>query len=577
MTLSALGLRRLLPGLLWISVGAAIAALVAFPAEAWVGTYRGFAPLLALGLVTHVGLVVILARVRHRVLAAGVLALLWLLLGGTLRTQALGDFGVWSDFVSDDLVAIPALLSSWLLWGANQVGPAAEAWLPPMVGAAAVLAWVLSAESVFARRGRVRERVLCGVLPAALPWPILFSSGFVEMSQLTMVFAAPALASYARFDAGARHSSRGLVACALWSALAMVSHGQAACLGLALLLGVLVHHRPGAECVTLHRLASVLLTFAVVVALVVVSIMSCGLEIHPGPTLFARELSLVVPLQAPPDAPHILGMFDFAHVVQVANILWLSAPIAGVLWLAILAPSRRRRCAVLRRRPLVVLAGLGWVGFAATFQFDLAFPGDYDLMTTGAVPVAWVALSVLGCWRPAPWVAVACVGGSGLHSLAVMSALLVPAGEPGPHPLGPAADGQVSVAEDGSPVLSVNGRHGIVQLRPGERTLVRIQAPAGARGTVHFCIFGYRGTPPPGTVESTLLEGIELCFPVDDTIVVLTNNLSLNPQKGAYESLSAPWRCRLPVIPGPLTFQAVVELEDGKLQTSNAVAVLPVP
>lgn len=100
-----------------------------------------------------------------------------------------------------------------------------------------------------------------------------------------------------------------------------------------------------------------------------------GYRVASGNALGGGDAAMFVPLSSTGGFA-TFSFFSWAHFVRVANIALVGAP----LFFVAAAMSAGRRAAAERPQPFLSLIALAYLFFVTLWNFDLAFPGDFDLM-----------------------------------------------------------------------------------------------------------------------------------------------------------------------------------------------------
>lgn len=275
--------------------------------------------------------------------------------------------------------------------------------LPPLAGVAAGAMFL----SLLGRLSRDPQRLpawLPGALWAGSAFHLVFFRGFVETTSLSILpvlaFVAFAL-DYLRTPVA---PLRRLVAPSSWVALGILVHGQVAFLAPVWPLTVLLKERGAGGRRLAGALGMVAAAAAATGAAVLALVAALGYRVVPGNIEGGGDTERLVPLGTP-FASAGLTLLSVSHLVRIGNILAAAAP-----WLVLLGIGRG--LAEVRERPrepdvelfFLGLLSLAYLGFVTLWNFDLAFPGDYDLMTTLSVVVQLYVFVLLDRWpRPRPW------------------------------------------------------------------------------------------------------------------------------------------------------------------------------
>jgi len=257
-------------------------------------------------------------------------------------------------------------------------------------------------------------------LYAASAVHLVFFRGFIENTSMSIPFVlafAGALLSYLRAP---ELALRRVALASLWLTLGCAVHGQVAFL-LPALPAVVLMKEHGASGSRIRRLSVLTGTAAAVAGGVVLGVWCLvsvlGYRLVPGNMQGGGDHEMFVPFEA----PRGFATFTFLsvnHMVRIGNILAAASPS-----LLLLGVWRCAREATLLRRlgpswdlVLPAILTLAYLAFITLWNFDLGFPGDYDLMMTMAVVAQLLVVVLVARWRSAPRWALAAAAGVGILS-----------------------------------------------------------------------------------------------------------------------------------------------------------------
>lgn len=559
----------------WLFLGACaffVVALAFVPERLRVLQYHALPPWpVVVGLAAYFVIAVATRRVAARRLVHGVLAFVLLAIHLAVAAQPLGDSVHWRQLAETDVLALSEPLANLTFRVARLFGPQAIELVPPLAGAlfAFVLLGVAERALVGARTARAAGlRVVIAATLVLGGWQLVFARNYVEnppVSLPLLVVGLGSLARYARSDGAS--VARPVARPAAWLTLATLAHGMNAAMLPALLWCMLLKH-PGRSALPalLRALAVAAATAIATVAATLGALWACGFELGAGHVTGGGDDRLFVPLHVPAGTAYEFAMFDLAHAADVGNILLLASPLALAALAGVLHRRwRRALAAAVRAQPAFAIAGLGGLGSAAVFYFDLGFPRDYDLMVGMSAPANLLLLQAAACApRRLGTVVWAGLALQGVHTLLVTSSLLVlPQHAP----------------RDGECLLTVNRRVGELAIRPGEWLFVELRPPPAASLPVEFSLWLHRAPPAPGAslaagARSFALPG-EPGHDAERTTLLLSSR-----ERGMFglpvPALAAPWLG----FPAPYfrelgvqTVQASFEDRAGRISTSNTVVL----
>ncbi len=513
-------------------------------------------------------------RALPHALMAATLGAAWISLG----SQPLGDHDAWRNLAHTATLTLSEPLANLAFRLAQAgFGPHGLDYVAPCFGVLTALAYLGFVERAvvplaqghagFARVFAAAAFVLSGL-------PLLFFRGYVENAFLSLpplFLGLAALHGYADGSKAAALRAGLLARAGVWLALAMLVHGVSApSLVAAACATACVHPpwlRPKAWAMDLARLLLVVLSC---MALVLGFLWLMGFSFHEGHALGGADQSHFTPLVREGAAlGYPFAMFDFAHFVDVGDILVCVLPLWPCLFLLARRQVREQAAELLDRTPALGVAAFGALLCTFLFGFDLGFPLDYDLMAVMPAPalLLWLQLCVgLPSLRRQ---AVGCLLLGGAVCTLVLGGLVVP--PEGEHPLG--ARGLGTLGEPA--LLTMNGRCTVCAPSVGETLVCQLWPPAGAGAGCRFTLYFHR-------LPLTRTSG-PMCFaspdePDFDPLRTLPYRDGLGRHPGAVEasplSRVFTWP-RLPVVPGwgEVAVQALIQLPDGTMAASNAVLV----
>ena len=148
-----------------------------------------------------------------------------------------------------------------------------------------------------------------------------------------------------------------------------------------------------------QRLGVALGTHILVVGACVLIVLAVGYRLSPGNAAGGGDGQMFVPLWSATGFARFT-FFSWAHLVQIANICAAGSPV----FLAIGVASIGRPQETSGSSIFIALLACAYLGFITVWNFDLGFPGDFDLMVSFAPLLGlWtcsVLRSVSGWWRP---------------------------------------------------------------------------------------------------------------------------------------------------------------------------------
>lgn len=379
--------------LLIVAIAIVLAVLlVVTPSRVWVLS-RGHLPqgnvILWLVLILGVAFASVLSRPSLRPSLVGIAATAMYVAGST---ASLGDRAQWLAhmrskelFVSEPLAQfVYSLVHSW---GGD------PGLVPVIAGFAFAFVYLRLAQQVRGNAAGDWFTVVGTYLATSLH--LVFFRGFVENPPLALplvlLFVGAALkhmdggqpkhfyvAAVAGAAAGLLHGSTWFVLPAWWLTLLVVGRNA------------------GAWPTAWKMLASALATHAVTVGAFAATVLLLGYRFSLGNALGGGDAGAFVPLLYPTAfAP--ATFFSRDHWLRVANICFAGSPLFFVGAMAAL----RSRDSTPRALFLGLLA-LAYIGFISLWNFDLAFPGDYDLMFSLSPLLAlwtcFVTRGVRGVW-----------------------------------------------------------------------------------------------------------------------------------------------------------------------------------
>jgi hypothetical protein len=356
----------------------------------WFVAAPGTSASLLLGVAAFVGLAACGEGRRRglwRLAASACLAFVWV----SYRVLSMGDGKDWRGAAEAGWLGASEPLSSLVLAGvAHTAGMLAIEWLPPVFGLVASCAWLWATDRWVAT-DRAHGR-LAGRLVAALVWVssglfATFFHGFVENTQLGVSCLILGLAQVSASVAPTverRADPRlgPLLFGSAWLALAAATHLQYAGMAAVALAAAVGGIAPRGWWQVARGVAAVALGSGTIVAAALASVRVAPFQMSRSNIAGGPDGRLLVPFC---DAagqwfgPGLLLSAD--HLSLVVRALCFASPVFVVV--AVVAVATRgalvRACA---QRPVLVFAGVAYVGFVSLYGFDLGWPGDLDLMVT---------------------------------------------------------------------------------------------------------------------------------------------------------------------------------------------------
>jgi hypothetical protein len=519
-------------------------------------------PLLAAGLAV-VAMAVAARRSSPSLLVRGSLAAA-VAAACTQMVQPLGDSVSWRLLATHDSVTWSEPLANVVYRAAFCIGGAeALSWVAPVVGVLFVGCYLRAVDAITAPMGRAaaaRVRATGAIVLIGAGWHLVFHRGYVENPPISLPPLMLGLAALARYSRG----ETPVVRPAFWLAVACLCHGMNLAMLPALLWCVALRAPRSRPLVAFARTSAhaavvALATFGVTIA----GLVAAGCHLHRGNSQGGADGRLFVPWVLPPGQTHGFAMLDLAHFAAVGNLLLLSCPLVLAVPLVMGRRTLRTLRAVVRRTPGPAIAALGGAGSAALFDFDLGFPGDYDLMVGMGAPCSMFLLQFAACVpRRVRWWWWAGAGLHAVHNVVVMSALLV----------APAA------ARHPGDLLTVNRRTGTVVLRTGETAFLELHRPPGTVSPVRFQLWLHFGAPgPPRSDGACFALPGEADHDPTRTFLMLGDGASGVLGEAAPELLDVWTSQPMPVASGApvTTLQVVVTDGHGRRIVGNAVQLVP--
>jgi hypothetical protein len=273
------------------------------------------------------------------------------------------------------------------------------------------------------------------------------------------------------------------------------------------------------------------------------------------------------------------GLMELRHLQLVANIILFASPLTLFLpaLLASNDPGRSRSRAV-NRHPALLFLALAYCGYVFCVNFGLLFPGDWDLMLGMGILLHLFLLPIFiefvtaSSARRTFGVITLLVGAA--MSWSLMSSVTIP--QQLEHPLGAAWEGDIRDSSGRlEPVLFVNGKTGVVNIRRGESAVIEVRPPGG-RTLVRQAVVAFAG-------ELRKVVGPEALFGADAQgtgprpVMILAKSITASPGSEPTVEAFAPWIYVARGAPHPAsnvyTVLATIELETGVFGSTNAIVI----
>lgn len=557
--------------------GLTVSAAAFAPEQLRVLAYHSLPPCtLTLVLVAYAATAIATCRWRARLPVHALLVGLLFVAHMLVEAQPLGDVTTWRRLVETDAASMSELLANavyrWMYRAGGQDGADLVA---PIAGALLGLVVLGFVERHFVAawpRRAVTIRLLGAAALVGGGWQVVCFRGFMENTLPSLPFVVLGLGAIAHYvPTGGRRSA--LLAGGLWLAIAGLMHGSATAMWPVALLaigwrGVCGRASPiGLVRDGIATLAVMVATVATAVAL----LWAAGFALSAGHITGGIDSGHFVPLH--PESQQFqtqFGMFDLAHFADVGNIFAFASPF--LLAIAGLVGSRRWRratVAAVRRQPVPAFAAAGAATFTATYNFDLRFPYDLDLMVALAAPTVpfllQIAVRAPRRWRRWLWVGLL---PNAAATWAVITALLVVAPTPG------AAPGDL---------LRVNRRAGEVPIRHHEEVFVGLALPRDGEPPFTFSLYAFLGELSPPGGRPPRPDGLAFAPPGAPDADPVRSLLLIDPQQLGFAGvlsppLTEPWLS--PSLPGATQFgtwslQALVRDARGHTTATNVLTIRP--
>lgn len=363
-----------------------VLCLALFPARAWPFN-RGRLPngtaLIAVGVLAASIIAALRLPVRWRPALVALVAGTVYLSGSTVT---LGDRAQWLDHLRSRQVFISEPLAQLTYSAAFRAGLDYGV-IPVLVGLASAALYLRLGLAI--RQSRTTaDWLVVGSTFLANAVHLVFFRGSIENPPLSLPFAILFVgAAWRSFQEG-NHGVGWprLTRTAAFGALAALFHGQ--CLFLLPAWWLSLSMRYGQRVSATERAIRVVAAIAVqgILFLGGLALISAfGYRVASGNALGGGDAAMFVPL-SPTGGFATFSFFSWAHFVRVANIALVGAP----LFFVAAAMSAGRHAAAERPQPFLSLIALAYLFFVTLWNFDLGFPGDFDLMLTLS--------PVLGLW-----------------------------------------------------------------------------------------------------------------------------------------------------------------------------------
>jgi hypothetical protein len=547
--------RSLLPAALAAVLTTALLALLFAPREVWVVQHHGAPPAVAwLPLALYLGIAWRTRAWRGSFARRALLAAALLALYGTLRVGHFGDHDGHVHHAGTPILDVAEPLASWLYHAVRAaLGVTAMQYVAPLTGAASALVWLAVGDALLRAeddRGYARKSALVALCYLASGVHLVFSVNFIEKTLLGIPFIGLYVLGLLRYGDRVQASAPAvpaLLAAAAALGVACLMHGQSAFLIPTLVIAIAcLRGRSGWRAALRDVCAAGFLMLAMAVACLT-ALWLAGFALIPGHSVGGSDASRLVPLQ-PIDGPTFrFVMFSMAHLVDVANILLLAAPLALAGPLHLLRPAA---ASVARDRRLLALVSLGGVSFIACWNYDLGFPLDWDLMLTLAVPLQLTLLGSLVANGTRGLGALWAVAGIGaVLSWAVIGSFTTSQFDP--HGQGNSDAARLEV--DGVGAGTEGGPFTVTVPVTAPTVSLAVHGPAGARFVV------YSGSRNPAGFGRATIGTLEIGTPPDlrDLGVVFAGTLDAAGSAAREVTFEATG-------PGPLAnLQAVVHQPEG--------------
>ena len=527
-------------------------------------------------LVGYAATAIATCRWRARLPAQALLVGLLFVAHVLVAAQPLGDVTTWRQLAATDAASVSELLANAIYRGSFRAGGQDGADLvAPLAGALLGFVVLSFVERHFVAawpRRAATIRLLGATALAGGGWQVVCFRGYMENTLPSLPFLLLGLGAIARYvlPDGRRPA---LLAGGLWLAIAGLMHGSATAMWPVVLLAIgwrFVRGRAGAIALLGDGTAALAVLVATVAAAIAL-LWALGFALSTGHITGGIDDGHFVPLQ--PDSqpfPTQFCMFDLGHFADVGNIFAFASPF--LLAIAGLVGSRRWRratVAAVRRQPVPAFAAAGAATFTATYNFDLRFPYDLDLMVALAAPTVpfllQIAVRVPRRWRRWLWLGVL---PNAAATWAVIAALLVATPPPGSAP---------------GDLLRVNRRAGEVPLRRGEEVFVGLALPPDGAPPYTFSLYAFLGGLTDLGARPPRPDGLAFAPPGAPDADPARSLLLIAPQQMGFAGLlspplTEPWLSHS--LPGATQFgvwslQALVRDARGRTTATNVLTIRP--
>jgi len=374
-------------------------------------------------------------RLFFNIVFAAILAAMY----ASARVVPLGDHDLWIRAAAGNQLPGSEILAMALYAAAQRAGIGLD-YVPIAIGTVSGFLYLQVCDHLLASGGNLsarRAKILAGLLYLGSGVQLLFFRQYVENTPpsipfllLYVFFAVSYLRGRRRgFDWNLSFSALALL-------LACMTHGQNVFLTPSLAILIVLRRLLRKQYLaSLRDVGASVGLAAGVFAGIYYGLQALGFHILQGNIRGGGDKIMFVPLHDVPSPWVDFTFFSVSHLLQLSNTIVLVCPVAamalvlglrsslagcragchahaGVSMSDLLSPDSntwpRGGChghathrEGLDEHLFLVILGLGYLGFACLWNFDLGFPGDYDLMTSMGIlllPAATAATVRSGRW-----------------------------------------------------------------------------------------------------------------------------------------------------------------------------------
>ena len=228
---------------------------------------------------------------------------------------------------------------------------------------------------------------------------LLFLKGFTENTQTAIPFLLLHIFYLFKiFQEDNKFKFRDIFLCEISLGTACIFHGGNLFFLPALPVLILIkEYKTKNIKLLIEKLLISLSSFILPVAFGIFIALILGFRIVKGDVYGGADNQFFVPLNVEEENPISFSMFSHFHFTLLGNLIVYSSPFIFLLPFFF---AKNKGKTKIQELPILQLLSLAYLSLCWLFQFDMGFPGDYDLMVSFSTPLLlWFLIKAIECFK----------------------------------------------------------------------------------------------------------------------------------------------------------------------------------